>query len=242
MSDVPDDADVVKREPCPECGTLIDVFHEFTGLIPIEVGGDEANHTKTVCWLRAALKLRAGAEADARAAEDRLAANDRAAYFAMTDRAEKAERESERWRASFFGARSEIETLKRELSTSETLVLKVERAAYEEGAVDGIKVAGRLAGLAESSQKRLAHALLDRSEEKAAKVEVAEDSKARGWREVCEVVHARRGTIRSLYIATVDPMPVVGALAMACELMRGDKGNRRQPVDLLTLPLDGEAS
>ena len=56
VSEIPDDADVVKREPCPVCGTLVDVFHEFTGLIPIEVDGDEANHTKTVCALRVQLK------------------------------------------------------------------------------------------------------------------------------------------------------------------------------------------
>ena len=251
MSEIPDDADVVKREPCPVCGTLVDVFHEFTGLIPIEVEGDEANHTKTVCALRVQLKSAAfliESHKEIKEAEERLAARDRDAYFTMTARADKAELESKRWEASFFGARSEIETLKRELAAAELLVVKVERAAYEEGAVDGIKTAGRLAGLAESAQKRLAHALLDRSEAKAgakvevveeAKAEVVEDPKARWWREVCEVVHARRGAIRSLYVATVDPNPAVGALAMACELMRGDKGNHRAPVDLRLLPVDG---
>lgn len=58
------------------------------------------------------------------------------------------------------------------------------------------------------------------------------------WTDVVDVVHARGDAIRAAY-AAIDPSPVCGLLAMACELARGDKKAGRAPIDLTTLPKNG---
>ena len=64
------------------------------------------------------------------------------------------------------------------------------------------------------------------------------DDRARWWADVCTAVVARGDAIRAAY-AAIDPSPVCGLLAMACELARGDTKAGRRPLDLRTLPTNG---
>lgn len=65
-----------------------------------------------------------------------------------------------------------------------------------------------------------------------------DNDRARWWTGVVDAVHARGDAIRAAYL-TIDPSPVCGLLAMACELARGDKKSGRAPLDLTTLPTNG---
>lgn len=62
--------------------------------------------------------------------------------------------------------------------------------------------------------------------------------RARWWTDVVDAVHTRGDAIRAAY-ALIDPTPVCGLLAMACELMRGDKKAGRAPIHLGCLPKNG---
>ena len=77
---VPDGIDIVARGACAKCGVIVDAFHSFLGLIPIEVES-EASHSEALCATRSALASERLAHAATKATLDdvmaRAAANAR---------------------------------------------------------------------------------------------------------------------------------------------------------------------
>ncbi len=146
IAQIDDDSDVV-RGPCPKCGALVDSFPAYLGLGPIEVDGNEANHTPTLCSLRTTLaRLTADlaavtAERDMWRSECESITKERdealADVAAATERAVKAEKErDEADSTASFVLRPEVAAFA--MLMEEKLLLNDHRPGWKNDAVGAL--------------------------------------------------------------------------------------------------------